>query len=136
MTKRDTFGFFVALALSIATAGTACATDFSAPITDQTGKPVPLCADKTPDCEKPMTLGRVVGIALFSTFPDESDPRTGTAPSGEEKVKRAKLALEVFDGGQHDLTAEETALAKKLVAKAYAPLVVMRAWELLDPAKK
>lgn len=32
------------------------------------------------------------------------------------------------------LTADEITLIKKLVAKAYNPLVVGRTWELLDPA--
>lgn len=54
---------------------------------------------------------------------------------GVEKVKRAKLAETIYlANGQLKLTAEQTALLKELIGRLYTPLVVMRAWDLLDPS--
>lgn len=72
-----------------------------------------------------VTLGKVARNALIATYPDERG-------EGDEKLKRFLLAAKCSGPGV-TLTAEETALAKKLVGKAYGPLVVGRAWALLDP---
>ncbi len=54
--------------------------------------------------------------------------------SGEEKVRRAALAQRIYTSKEPlALKVEDVALIKKLVGKAYAPLVVMRAWSILDP---
>ena len=74
-----------------------------------------------------LTLGAVVQNSLLFPFADEKDL------SGEEKAKRAGLALRIH-AGEGNLTAEDIALCKRLVGKAYAPLVVYRAWQALDPA--
>lgn len=77
-----------------------------------------------------LTLGRAVQHALLASYPDEQNL------AGEEKWKRGKLALQISKGGAFDLSAEDTATAKRLVAKLYGPLVVMTTWPLLDPSLK
>jgi hypothetical protein len=77
--------------------------------------------------QEPITLGAVISTALLTPFPDEQNL------SGEEKTKRFLLALKVHQGRDAGLTADETALIKKLVAKLYGPLIVGRVWAIIDP---
>jgi len=52
---------------------------------------------------------------------------------GEEKVRRWKLAKLIYDGDKEiEISTEDIALVKKLIAKVYAPLVVGQAWEILE----
>lgn len=92
--------------------------NFSASIVDLDGKPL---ADD-------LTLGSMATNALMGGFEDER------ALPGEDKAKRLKLALRIHGAGEVDLSAEEIALIKKLIAKAYLTLPSARAWQLLDPA--
>jgi hypothetical protein len=94
--------------------------DFDAVLTDQKGEPI----------QGDATLAILCANALFATFPDERDL------SGEEKFKRGMLALRIQGGGKLLLTAEEIAKVKKLVAKAFGPLIVVQAWQMLDPAEQ
>lgn len=125
----------LSLGLLIAASMPAFAADFRSPILGPDGKTVPLCTDKTPECEAPLTLGIVASNALFAPEAPASDGLgRPTAVGADEKVKRAALALRIAGAGQLDLTAEETAMAKQAIGRIYAPLVVYRAWALLDPA--
>jgi hypothetical protein len=90
--------------------------DFSAAITDLDGNPIP-----------ELTLGLMATNALMGNFDDER------SLSGDDKVRRFKLAQRVHHASEVDLTVEDVALIKKLIAKAYATLPCARAWELLDP---
>lgn len=84
--------------------------------------------NKTPlsDSEGEVSLKRVCTAALLGSYPDEKEL------AGTEKVARFRLAVRI-ESGSDKFSAEEISLIKKLVAKAYVPLVVGRAWELLDP---
>jgi hypothetical protein len=42
--------------------------------------------------------------------------------------------VKVYNGGTVALSAEDTALIKRLIAKGYGPLIVLKAWRLLDPS--
>lgn len=64
--------------------------------------------------------------SLMSTF--EADRNL----SGDEKLKRYQLAVKINGGGEVDLTAEEIALLKLLIGRAYPPLVVGQAYLLLE----
>jgi hypothetical protein len=92
--------------------------DFAAPILDLKGEPIIENGEQ-------VTLGAITSNALLATYKDETDL------AGEEKVKRFKLA--VIAEGEQDLSVEQVVLLKKLIAKAFAPLIVGRAYELLDP---
>ena len=76
---------------------------------------------------EPATVRGVVIEALLATFNDE------THLSGEEKLKRWELASKIKNTADPvELTAEEITLIKKLVGKAYGPLVVGRTWKILE----
>jgi hypothetical protein len=91
--------------------------DFSAIIADLDGKPL-----------AELTLGTMATNALMLPFEDERNL------SGEEKVRRFKLAQRIHGAAEVDLTAEDISLIKKLIAKGYATMPTARAWELLDPS--
>lgn len=73
-------------------------------------------------------LRTVIVNALLATFPDELNL------SGEDKIKRYELALAVQGNDVVSLKVEDAALVKKLVAKAFAPLVVGQVWRALEAA--
>jgi len=103
----------------------ALAIDFTAPMVDLDGNPF------TNDKGQPVgaTLGSVAENALLAAYPDE-----GSLP-GEEKVKRFVLARKIHEAKNVELSAEDVALIKKLIAKDFAgSLVTGEAWSLLDPA--
>lgn len=76
------------------------------------------------EVSRSVTLGRVSANALLMPFPDEMNL------AGEEKVKRFMIATKVWTGTE-ELTLDEIGVLKKCIGKAYAPLIVGRAWELL-----
>jgi hypothetical protein len=75
-----------------------------------------------------LTLGACACTSLLSPYPDEQNLDI------KDKVRRFKLAQKIANGsGEHDLSVEEIVDLKKLIGKLYAPLVVGRAYEILDP---
>lgn len=52
--------------------------------------------------------------------------------SGEEKLKRYKLAKTISQGGEVEVTTEEASLIKSQVNKVYSPLVYGRVHELIE----
>ena len=104
----------------------AYAVDFAAPIMALDGM-TPL--REQGDKGKILTLGDVAETALLSTFPDEQSLK------GEDKIKRYSIARKIEDQRKDPtLTADDIALIKSLIAKAYNPLVTGNSWKLLDPA--
>lgn len=74
-----------------------------------------------------LTLGRASANALCATYSDEADlPPT-------EKFHRAEIAMKVRENAQVALSVEDIALIKKMIGKFYGPIVVYRAFSLLDP---
>jgi hypothetical protein len=115
----------VAIALA-SISSTAYAIDFATPITQIDGT-TPLRSEG--DKGKIITLGDVAENALLGSFPDEQNLK------GEDKIKRYAIARKIEDQRKDPvLTADEIALIKTLIAKAYNPLVTGHAWKLLDPA--
>lgn len=113
----------VLVAATIALSAPALAADFSATINNLDGSSM-----KKED-KSSLTLEEVATTALLSSYQDEQ------ALDGVEKNKRFWLAKKIHDKPKDPvLTADEIALIKRLVAKAYNPLVVGQAWTLLDPA--
>ena len=116
------------LVLALLLAGPALATDFTKPILDFKGNVMPNCPQAKPDCTDIVHLSDVAITALQATYPDEKDL------SATEKVKRYALALKISNAKSDlHLEAEDIALLKTLIAKAYGPLIIGRAYELLDP---
>jgi hypothetical protein len=76
--------------------------------------------------EKDLTLKAVACNALGAIFNDDQ------MLSGEEKAKRGLLAMRLYANPDIDLTIEELALTKKLIGKAYGPIVIAQAWAMLE----
>jgi hypothetical protein len=76
--------------------------------------------------DKVVTLETIAVGALMMALPNDTTP-------GPEKVQRFKLAQRI-DGSDTaiDVTAEEITMLKDLIGKLYTPLVVGRAYELLE----
>lgn len=105
--------------------------DFSAPILDLFGRPcIEAGTGSNGTDPKNLTLATVASSALTAAIPDEPNQ------SAAVKVQRFGLALRVAAGGSVDLKAEEVAMLKDLIGKLYQPLVVGRAYDLLDPPKE
>lgn len=94
--------------------------DFSATIKDFDGTDLKEAGDK------PVTLGMIAVRALNANFTDEAN-----LPA-EEKVRRFGMALKISEGGEVDFKAEDIAEIKKVIGRAFNPLIVGRAFALLD----
>ncbi len=77
--------------------------------------------------EKGTLLKNIACDILLAQLPEERDL------SGEEKCKRFVLATRIFSNPKKiDLTIEEVAMIKKLIGRAYPPLVVGQSWNYLE----
>lgn len=114
----------IAAALLAATLTGAYALDFTVHITQLDGSPF-----LGPDGKEiKTTLATVSETALTSSYQDEA-----ALPPGE-KSNRFWLAQRIhIDPKNVVLSPEEITLLKKLIDKAYNPLVVGQAWAVLDP---
>lgn len=75
-----------------------------------------------------LTLGTVCTAALLNADFRESDAK--------EKFSRGSLALKISDTeGPINLKAEEITLLKELVGKVWNPLIIARAFPMLDSAE-
>ncbi|MBV9971363.1 MAG: hypothetical protein JO228_15380 [Xanthobacteraceae bacterium] len=81
------------------------------------------------DAKASFTLGAAAVRALVISYEDERNL------SAEEKFKRGELATRIHGATKLSLKAEDVTLLKKLIGKAYGPLIVFRAWPLLDAAE-
>lgn len=97
--------------------------DFDTVITDFDDKPATMAEGQS------NTLKGVCIAALSVVFADE--PGLG----GEEKYKRGALAFKISKGGVIHLTAEQVSLLKLLIGKAWPPMIVWRAQDLLEGTK-
>ena len=92
--------------------------DFAQVITNLLGEPM-----KQNQNDQPLTLGVVASNALLADFPNTDAPT---------KVKRFKLAQRIFGDGEVNLEVEEIAEIKKVIGMVYPPLIVGRAWEMIE----
>ena len=99
--------------------------NFEQVLVDLDGDPI---KDDTKKDSRDATLGSVARNALLARFPDEQNL------SGDEQFHRYELAS--FTKGGHDWPAEDVALLKKLISKAYGPLIIGRSYELIEPKLK
>lgn len=72
-----------------------------------------------------VTLRGVMVNALMS-------PDTERKPTGEEKAKRYRLAMDMLDVDEIELAAEDISKIKRLINDCYGTLVVGQAFELLE----
>lgn len=105
--------------------------DFTQLILDLHDKPVRMQTGPNPEDVTEMTLGAIAMNALLGTYEDER------SLTGKEKAERMQLALKINKRpSEADLTAEQLAKLKELIGKAYGPLIVGRAYELLEMEPK
>lgn len=90
--------------------------------------PTTLNGDKVTDNEKELTLGVLIVRALMGVFPDEA------SLSGEEKVRRYKLAMKIHEAETVELSLSDVELIKKLIGKMFTTALVYPLWKLLDPS--
>lgn len=93
--------------------------NFESNLVDFDGKVIPNTSGQ------PATLQGVSLDALMASYQGEEKL------SGEEKMKRFLLAEKIHKG-EFDLAAEEIALLKALIGKAFTPIVVGQAWRMLE----
>lgn len=85
--------------------------------------------------KSPLKLGRLIGEALSSACPGPN----GDA-SGEEKYRRGKLAISIFNDMETQaptfrFSLTEMALITHLIGALYPPRFVTAAWDLLEDAE-
>lgn len=104
--------------------------DFSQRLLDLSGKPM------EKEGGKEATLSSVCVEALLLT--KEEDKNLPIS----DKLKRGKLAEKIYleDGANTiidiDITVEEAGLLQNMVGRSYSPLVVLRAYTLLEGGNK
>lgn len=98
--------------------------DFATVITDYDGNPVK-------QADKELTLRDLSIMALVTPFDDErSLPAT-------DRFERGRLASVIHDAKEPiTLKSQEVTMLKLVVGKAFTPLVVFRAFPLIDAAEK
>ena len=113
------------------------------PLVDMDGKGIPVVKQainpdgslmvnefRQPVMEPSAEMSTVRGVvieALLVSYTDEA------MLAGEEKLKRWELATKVKNTPDPiELTVEEITLAKKLVGKAYSPMIVGQSWKVLE----
>ena len=101
--------------------------DLTQPILDLNEKTIP-----HPQREgEHYTLCDVALSALMASYEDEK------SLTGKDKADRMQLALKINKRPKEvDLTVEQLALLKQLIGKGFGPLVVGRAYELLEQEPK
>ena len=74
-----------------------------------------------------LVLGKVLVESLMATYKNEE-----MTLSGQDKVKRYKLAQKIHGAEVMQFSAEDISLLKELISKLYSTLVVGIVWEMLD----
>jgi hypothetical protein len=98
---------------------------FDTVLRDLDGKPLPEDKDKPEGAQA--TLKKASIESLLAIYQDEQNL------SGEDKLKRWQLATKINgSNGPAEFTVEEVALVKKLIGKAYNPLITGQAWTILE----
>lgn len=105
--------------------------NFNQPLADLDRSPLNLTTMACQLCgrpteSRPATLRGVCTDALVAQYQDEQNL------PGEGKMKRYSLALKITATDEFDVTPEELALIRTLVAKMFGPRVMGPAWTLLD----
>jgi hypothetical protein len=94
--------------------------NFDSEITDLANQPIM-------NGEKHLDLATICTNALLT--PAQNDQ----SMAADEKVRRYRLAQRITNGGTLDMPLEDLVLLKDIIGKAYPPLVVGRAFDILDP---
>ncbi len=80
--------------------------------------------------KEPFTMRIVCTNSLLTPTQDDKNI------DGNEKARRFELAMRVYTEDEIDLNVDELKLIKDLIGRLYSPLVVGRAYQILDPKEK
>jgi len=80
--------------------------------------------DRVRGVDRPATVKHFIVNALALV--------NGEQVSGEEKMRRYKLAMRLNEGGEQDLTPEDLSLIKSVIGVMYAPLIVGQIYDWAD----
>jgi hypothetical protein len=95
--------------------------DLDIPVFDLEGEQV---IDRVRGEDRPATIRNFVVNALALV--------NGEQASGEEKMRRYKLAMRLNEGGTQEFTPEELSLIKSVIGVMYSPLIVGQIYEWAD----
>lgn len=96
--------------------------NFAKELMDLDGNPLPIPGD-----QEVMTLAKCSIDALMISYQDEQNL------PGEKKLERYVLALAIHNSaGPLEVTVESLTLIKKLIGKAFGPLVSGQVWLMLE----
>lgn len=77
------------------------------------------------DSNEPLTLRKICVDALLVID-------KGETLSGEDKIKRYDLALNIYQGKKDSLSPEDAVLLRELIGKYYTTMVVGQVFPMLD----
>jgi len=86
----------------------------------------PVCGRPVEE-EENQTLRNAATSALTALFRDEPNL------DAKKKFERGALALRIHNNDEPSLSVNEVALVKELIGKRFDPLIIVRAWAILDP---
>ena len=95
--------------------------DLDTPVLDLDGEQV---IDRVKGVDRPATVKNFIVNALALVNSEQV--------TGEEKMKRYKLAMRLNEGGEQEFTPEDLVLIKSVVATMYSPLIVGQVYDWAD----
>jgi len=106
--------------------------DFQTALTELNGEPMMVSERMGDAAVKPYLLRDVAISVLVNQLVDQMGKPEQL--SAEEKVRHAVLAQAIYQAASPiELKIEDVALLKKRIGRGAPPIVVMRAWDILDP---
>lgn len=106
--------------------------DVTQQIKELDGTPMVTSKQMCPACGQIMGTEEPMTVRLASTRALTAVHRDEVGLTGDDKLKRFKLALRITDEGEPDLEAEEIVMVKLMVGKMYGPVVIGRVWKALE----
>lgn len=117
--------------------------DFNYKFKNLDGTPIP---ERPPEIEEDEETGKMKEkkyptftlktccINVLTMQPMQERGKSQAELSGKQKVERYEFAKRIYEcKGLLDITPEEQVLLKELIGKAYPPITVGQAFEILDP---
>jgi hypothetical protein len=92
--------------------------------------------DRGPDAQRPVGFEGVLFPLPFSRVALCGVLRGDEGLGGAEKAKLFALALRIMQEDAPDLEIEDRSVVKERIGRAFAPLIVGRAFEMIDPPAK
>jgi hypothetical protein len=106
--------------------------NFEVAITDFDGKPIfsePEVRGKEGTVEKAAVTFTLKSAAIQALNVLHQDEQSLPA---EKKFERYRIAMKIATGDPVELNVDELALVKQLIGRVFTPIVVGRAWEILE----